>query len=364
MTSPDTAAQAPPRAPDLKSLFRKREVSITAAAVVLVLVLLSAGAWYVLLRNESGLPSGAEVQVVIPPRTGSAAIAQMLAEEGVVPNALGFRLRARLAGDDSSLKAGTYDMVTGMSYEEAVSRLKKGAEPALSVVAIPEGWTIDQIAARVEAWTGVSAKGFVTAAKIRAQDSWLVAKYPFLKYNKTTSLEGYLFPKTYQVKAGASARDIIEMMVAQYGKEIASLDLSVPTSRGLDPHQVVMMASMIEREARVPSERPVIASVIYNRLSRGMLLEIDATVLYVVGNKTNLLYRDLRVDSPYNTYVVHGLPPGPIASPGLASLQAACAPADTGYCFYVRTGKDGSHTFTQTKVEFLAAKAQAKKGLK
>jgi UPF0755 protein len=335
-----------------------------AAAVALAVALLCVGAWYLLQRNESGLPSGAGVQVVIPPKTGSAAIARMLAEQGVVPNALGFRIWARLAGDDSNLKAGTYDLVSGMSYDEVVSKLTKGPEFVFSVVAVPEGWTVDQIATRVEARTGVSAREFVSIAKTAGQDEWLLAKYPFLKYNKTTSLEGYLFPKTYQVRAGASALDIVEMMVAQYGKETASLDMSVPTSRGLDSHQVVTIASMIEREARVPSEQSLIASVIYNRLSKGMLLEIDATVLYVVGNKTNLLYRDLRVDSPYNTYMVAGLPPGPIASPGLASLQAVCAPADTGYFFYVRTGKDGSHTFTQTKVEFLAAKAQAKKGLK
>jgi UPF0755 protein len=164
--------------------------------------------------------------------------------------------------------------------------------------------------------------------------------------------------------AGSSARQVVEMMLTQFGRETAGLDLSVSRERGLTPHDVVTMASMIEREARVPAERPVIASVIYNRLTRGMLLEIDATVLYVVGNKTRLLYRDLRVDSPYNTYVTPGLPPGPIASPGLASLEAACRPAETGYFFYVRTGKGGSHTFTRTKVEFLAAKAQAKKGLR
>jgi UPF0755 protein len=350
---------APPRS-------ERRRVSgrVIAASVAVLVVLVAAGVWGLLLRNESGLASGSSVQVEIPPKAHSAEIARILADKGVVPNALMFRIFARLSGGDASLKAGTYDMTTGMGLGEVEARLTKGPAIVYWELPVPEGWTIDQIAARVGARTDVSAQDFATFAKTKAQDSALLSKYPFLRANRTESLEGYLFPKTYQVKAGSTSREIVEMMVAQFGRETADLDLSVPRGGGLTAHDVVTVASMIEREARVPAERPVIASVIYNRLARGMLLEIDATVLYIVGNKTKLLYRDLRVDNPYNTYVVKGLPPGPIASPGLASLQAACRPSSTGYYFYVRTGKDGSHTFTQTKAEFLAAKAQAKKGLK
>ena len=347
-----------------KSERSRRLHAIAAASVALIVVLAAVGAWDLLLRSESGMPAGATVQVIIPSRSHSAEIARILAEKGVVPNALMFRILARLSGNDATLKAGTYDLTTGMPYGDVTARLSKGPEMVYDELQVPEGWTIDQIAARVEARTSVTAKDFIGVAKRQAQDPALLAKYPFLRYNKTKSLEGYLFPKTYRIKAGADARQIVEMMLAQFGRETGDLDVSVPQGRGLTPHDVVTMASMIEREARVPAERPVIASVIYNRLAKGMLLEIDATVLFIVGNKTRLLYRDLRVDSPYNTYIVHGLPPGPIASPGLASLEAALRPADTGYYFYVRTGKDGSHTFTQTKVEFLAAKAQAKKGLK
>lgn len=343
---------------------RRRRFGVLAATVAAVLALMAFGTWFVLFRSDRGLEPGADVEVVVPAKATSAEIAQILANGGVVPNALGFRVQARLSGGDTKMKAGTYALQTGMGYAAALAALDKGPDTVYFSLVVPEGWTIDQIAARVAAGTGASAEEFIRIAKTQAQDAELLAKYAFLRQNPTPSLEGYLFPKTYRVKAGTTARQIVEMMLTQFGQEVAALDVSVPSGRGLNSHQVVTMASMIEREARVPAERPVIASVIYNRLARGMLLEIDATVLYVLGNKTKLLWRDLRVDSPYNTYVARGLPPGPIASPGLASLQAACRPADTGYYFYVRTGKDGSHTFTATKVEFLAAKAQAKKGLK
>lgn len=342
----------------------RRRIQVVAASLVVLVALASFGTWFILFRSERGLEPGADVEVVIPARATSAQIAGILAREGVVPNALGFRVQARLSGGDTKMKAGTYALHTGMGYAAALAALNKGPNTIYFTLVVPEGWTVDQIAARVEAGTGASAKEFVRIAKTQAQDTDLLSKYSFLRQNSTPSLEGYLFPKTYRVKAGTTVREIVEMMLSQFGREVGELDVSVPTARGLNSHQIVTMASMIEREARVPAERPVIASVIYNRLARGMLLEIDATVLYVLGNKTKLLWRDLRVDSPYNTYIAHGLPPGPIASPGLASLQAACRPADTGYYFYVRTGKDGSHTFTATKAEFLAAKEQAKKGLK
>lgn len=346
-------------APSGPRLFR----ALTATAIVLALLLVTGLAWIV-LHDESGKPAGMAVSVEIPADSSSAQIARILADDGVVANAMAFRIVARLTGSDARLKPGVYELTTGMSYTQVAELLTKGPDVVFFELQVPEGWTVAQIAARVAARTDVAESDFLAVATTQGQDPDLVAKFPFLKSNRTPSLEGYLFPKTYQVEAGSSARQIIEMMLAQFGRETAGLDLTVPRGHSLTLHDVVTTASMIEREARVPGERPVIASVIYNRLAQDMPLEIDATVLYVVGYKTRLLNRDLRVDSPYNTYIVHGLPPGPIASPGLASLEAACHPADTQFYYYVRTGKDGSHTFTRTKAEFLTVKAQAKKGLK
>jgi UPF0755 protein len=253
-----------------------------------------------------------------------------------------------------------YDLQTGMPYRDVVDRLRTGPPVADYTLTIPEGWTIAQIAKRVEEKSGIPASEFEQLAGTGATQF----PYAFLADNKTGSLQGYLFPKTYRVKVGSGAVAIMDIMLSQFEKETAGLDLSLARSRDLDMHDVVTIASIIEREARVEKDRPLIASVIYNRLSKGMLLEICATVQFVVGNKPRLLYKDLQVKSPYNTYLNKGLPPGPIASPGLASLTAAVAPAETGYLFYVLTHKDGSHSFSTTVAEHNRYKAQAAKGLK
>jgi len=151
------------------------------------------------------------------------------------------------------------------------------------------------------------------------------------------------------------------MMLRQFDTEIASVDTTQATRRGLSFNDLVVLASMIERESKLDEERPLVSSVIHNRLAKNMLLEIDATIEYVLpGNRFRLRNSDLRIDSPYNTYRRKGLPPGPISNPGLASLKAAAAPADTEYLYYVLTGKDGSHTFAETKAEFLIAKQKSK----
>ncbi len=175
------------------------------------------------------------------------------------------------------------------------------------------------------------------------------------------SLEGYLFPKTYQVKEGATARDVIEMMLDQFDKEIAAVEVSGAKKKNLTLADLVTMASIIERETKVAKERRVVSSVIYNRLHQKMRLDMCSTIEYVIKeHKLRLTYEDLNVDSPYNTYRHAGLPPGPIASPGLASLKAAAVPADTQYLYYVLTGKDGSHTFARNSEEFARAKAKSK----
>jgi UPF0755 protein len=336
-----------------------------AAGLVLLLVVVFAGigAWYTLFRNESGLAPGRPVQVVVPAKSSSAQIASILAGSGAVPNALMFRVQARLEKGDGKLKPGTYELTTGMDYLDVIATLEEGPKAVYYTVAIPEGWTIGQIAKRVQAKTGIPATEFTKIATTQAQDPTLRAAYPFLKSNKTASLEGYLFPKTYQVKKGSTAMSVVEKMLTQFGTETAGLDLSFASSAGISEHGVVTIASIIEREASVPGDRPLVASVIYNRLSKKMRLQLDSTVMYVVGNKT-LTLDDLKVASPYNTYVTTGLPPGPIASPGLIALQAAAAPTKSTYLYYIMDHKDGSQSFTNTYDEFLKLKAQAKKGLK
>jgi UPF0755 protein len=246
-----------------------------------------------------------------------------------------------------------------MAYDEVIATLLVGPPLEYTTVTIPEGFTIEQMAVRFEESCGIPSVEFTSLALGQAMT--FADEHPYLADVYNGSLEGYLFPKTYRVVNGSDAADVIGMMLDQFDAELATVDLTQATGRGLSLNGFVTLASMVEREARVSDERPLVASVIYNRLDRGMRLEIDATIEYVIKkNRPRLLNRDLEIDSPFNTYRNAGLPPGPIASPGLASLAAVAAPAETNYLYYVLTSTDGSHTFTETYEEFLIAKEKSR----
>jgi UPF0755 protein len=316
--------------------------------------------WWVLFRPVSPLPAGRAVTVVVPKGASSDAVATLLADDGVVASPTMFRLRAAMLGAIDSLKAGTYDLKTGSSYDAVIARLQAGPSVTYFTLTIPEGWTITQIAQRVEAKTGIPSSDF-TALATTSRSKF---DFPFLAQDQTPSLEGYLFPKTYLVKKGTTADALIRMMLVQYGEETSSLDLSYARSKNLTLRDVTIIASIIEHEVSLDKDRPLVASVIYNRLKAHMRLQLDSTVEYVVGGKPRLSLQDLKTPSPYNTYLHQGLPPGPIDNPGLASLRAAAMPANTAYLYYVLTRKDGSQSFAVTYQQFLALKAQAKKGLR
>jgi UPF0755 protein len=316
--------------------------------------------WWVLFRPLSSVPAGRVITVTVPRGSSSQEVALLLAQKGIVANPTMFRLRAASLGDLDSLKAGTYELTTGSSYDAVARRLAAGPLVLTSTVTIPEGWTIAQIAQRVQARTGISASDFTALATTgRARFD-----FAFLAGDPTSSLEGYLFPKTYTVKKGSTAEDLIRQMLTQYGEETGSIDMRYARSKNLTLRDVTIIASIIEHEVSLDKDRPLVASVIYNRLSRKMRLQLDSTVEYAVGGKLRLSLKDLRTPSPYNTYLHQGLPPGPIDNPGIASLRAAAAPARTGYLYYVLTRKDGSQSFAVTYAQFLALKAQAKKGLR
>lgn len=329
----------------------------TAMAMLGAIVILALGAyWQLFLRPERPVVVGEPVQVEVRRGSTTAEIGRMMASTGVVENSNMFRLRARVAGYDGDFRAGVYDLTTGMRYESVFEELRKGPSVKYSTVAVPEGFTVEQIAARLEKQSGIPAaefKAVAADAKSFGRD-WLNPP--------TNSLEGYLFPKTYRVKEGTDARGAADMMLDQFERETYDLDMSRAQQFGMDLHEIVTLASMVEREARLDKERPLVSSVIYNRLARNMLLEIDATIEYVLpGNRFRLRTKHTLIDSPYNTYRYKGLPPGPIASPGLASLKAAAAPADTDYIYYVLTSKDGGHTFTRTFEEFQKAKEKSRR---
>lgn len=328
------------------------------ATLVLLGAVAAYAGWYLLLKPDTEVVPGQPVEVVIAKGSSTAAIAQALAEVGVVENALMFRVKARDTHSDAELKAGTYSFVTGTPYEEVLAKLVKGPDIVYYDVTIPEGFTVRQVAARFAKRARINENellSLVTAGAPRFE-----ADHPYLKDAYQDSLEGYLFPATYRVKEGTSAEGVVEMMLDEFDQRMSGVDLSYAKSKNLTLNDVVIIASAIEREAQLAEERPLVASVIYNRLRIGMRLQLCATVLYTMPEGTDrVTIADTNRQTPYNTYQRAGLPAGPISNPGLASLKAAARPKDTKYLYYVLTGDDGSHTFTTGYADFQRAKANA-----
>jgi UPF0755 protein len=337
--------------------------TFVTALFVLILVAVAGSAfayWTVLLKPATDVPANRSVQIEIAKGTSTARIAEDLAKAGVIRNANMFRLEVQRADAGGSLKAGVYELSTGMPYDLVIEKLAQGPPIAYVSVTIPEGFTVEQIASRLEKQADIPAPEFLELAQGGAEG--FADKHPYLKGAYKASLEGFLFPKTYRLKEGTTATDAIEMMLAQFDKEIASVDLAKRAEKsGHSLQEVVIVASIIEREARLDKDRPLVSSVIYNRLKRNMRLQMCATLEYVLpGNRLRLSATDLKTKSPYNTYIHTGLTPGPISNPGLVSLEAAVSPAKTNYIYYVLTGKDGSHTFAADSEEFLKAKRKSK----
>jgi UPF0755 protein len=338
----------------LRKRRRRRGVLVMGLLVALAgLVVFQALQWSA-ARERKPLPPGQPVTFIVRTGEGSVEIGRNLRDAGVVDSVNRFRDVAEERGLDSSLKPGTYKLFTGMGIDAVLELLTRGPSTGIPLT-IPEGWTVDQIAAKLAA-TKQFTKDEVDKA-IKSKD--LIVPY---RPEGVTSLEGLLFPETYGIEEKDTAESVLQDMLSQLEIVMQRQDLSeVP--RGLNTYQLLIVASMIEREAKIPADRPRIAAVIYNRLAIGKRLEIDATVEYAVGH-SKLTAKDLTASSPYNTYTHDGLPPTPIAAPGEAAIQAALKPAGGDWIYYVLSGKDGSHAFTRSYQEFLRLKAEARrKGL-
>lgn len=333
--------------------------SLIAGLVVVVVALGIVGFGVTRLINStpdvSSVEAGQPVHVVIESGSTTADIARQLVDLGVVESALTFRFTVNQADADGRLRAGEYDLFTGMDDGDVIDLMLIGPSADYVNVTIPEGFTAEQVAARMTAQAGAEAEEMMRLCTEGAPE--FAEEHPYLEGAFGDSLEGFLFPATYSIEIGASEREIIEMMLDHFEDQVATLDLSYAEAHGLDLVDVVVIASILEREAQLPEEFPLVSSVIYNRLDQPMRLQLCATVLYTMPEgTTSLSNADLEQDTPYNTYLHDGLPPGPISNPGLAALQAAAHPAETDYLYYVLTGTDGSQTFTETYDEFLAAK--------
>ena len=314
--------------------------------IVLVFLAIAAGGFAWWARERLNTPyrnfAGEEVFVDIPSGSSVAAIGNRLTAAGVLPDPWTFRLAARFTGADRKLQAGEYRF-SGPSAPMVVLQRLVAGDTFRRGLTFPEGLTIFEMGDVFARGGFGSAGSFMDAASDRA----LIDSYD----TGAKSLEGYLFPDTYTLGREASAGQMIHAMLARFDQVFTPEFRNTATDHGWSVRQVLTLASLIEKETALPGERPIVSAVYQNRLKRGMPLQCDPTVIYglmLAGRwNGNIRKTDLQMDSPYNTYRVAGLPPGPIASPGLPSIDAALHPADVPYLYFV-SRNDGSHVFAKT----------------
>ncbi|MGH8916134.1 MAG: endolytic transglycosylase MltG [Acidimicrobiia bacterium] len=299
---------------------------------------------------------GQEVTIEIPSGSTAEDIAAILAAQGVVRSALEFEVAVRNNEAASRLQAGTYRFETLMDPGEVVAALIVGPVADTYRVTVIEGLRVTEILTRLAEASGHPYAEFEQALLDGDVDTSLreMPAEPAL-----AEWEGLLFPDTYEFARSAGPADILQRLASTMEQRMDSIDWSVVEGAGLTPYDGLIIASLVESEVLLDEERPTVSSVIHNRLAQGMKLDVDATVLYALGTRDASQFNN-EVDSPYNTYLVNGLPPTPIASPGRASLDGAAAPADTDFLFYVLSDLEGHHAFAATLEEHNANVAKAR----
>jgi uncharacterized YceG family protein len=325
---------------------RTRRIFLAVGAVALLAAL-----WFLfsLFQPFSG-SGGSTKTVTIKPNSSVGDIASLLEKEGIVSNGFFFELRATVSGKRGALKPGTYTLRESMSYEETIATLEKGPPPNTVKIAVPEGRSRTEIAKSISGLKGDYLKASKRSSKLDPRTYGA---------KRARDLEGFLWPATYELKRGQPVKLLVDKQLAAFKDNFRMVSMSRAKSKNLTPYDVLTIASLVEREAQLPRERKLIAAVIYNRLSKGIPLGIDASTRFAVGNwERPLKQSELNSTSPYNTRNRRGLPPGPIGNPGLASFRAAAHPAGAGYLYYVvKPNTCGEHSFSTTLQEFERDKA-------
>lgn len=331
-------------------MFRLRtRLVIVASGLILLLAGLGMGV-YIL---QSPVRATGETRIVlVEPGMTLSQIAVRLEREGLIRSAQWFTLLARYRGIENRMRIGRYRLATGLTADTILHRLVSGTGREEQVT-IPEGLELRQVASILKARAGIDSTGFMALA----QDTTVIAGLGIY----APTLEGYLFPNTYNIYWQMAPDLVIREMTTLFRKVFNARYERQAQALGLTCHEVVILASIIEREARLDKERAIISGVFHNRLQIGQRLESCATIEYILGvPKERLFENDLKIPSPYNTYLHEGLPPGPICSPGLASLEAALYPKEVPYLYFVSKG-DGSHIFSRSNEEHVNAKLRVQR---
>ena len=325
-----------------------------AALVILAVIgLIGAGLAYVAYQRQvdPAGPPGEALKLTVPMGSSTQRIGQLLEADGVITSASTFRYFIRINGG-GPFQAGEYTLNKNMSMGEAIAKLDKGPDLKFERLTIREGLVLPQIAEAVATLEGRSAEAFTAAL----ESGKVKSKF---QPAEVMTLEGLLLPETYNLEPKDDEARILERMVSSFDAVAEQAGVNDAKAKvGISPYEALVVASLIERETRFDDERPMVAQVIYNRLKRKMPLGIDASIIYALGKSADkdvrVLFKDLEIDSPYNTYKRVGLPPTPIAAPGRASIEAALNPEPSEFLFYVVTEKSGRHSFAKTGAEHQA----------
>lgn len=326
----------------------RKSKSKTIPIIIILILIISC---FVLFKRVLNKPLNTSEDIVINVQEGDSfySIINTLSKENKIKNLPLIKLFVKISRKNIDVKPGEYVLQKDLNVNELINTLT--SESSLNIVkfTVPEGYTIDDISEKLEKEGICSKEDFIKAIK-----EYELPSFVNINSEKRYNLEGYLFPDTYLIKVGETPKEIITKMVARFKEMLSEAIKEVNTTvKNEDIETVVTIASMIEKEARIDSERPVIASVIVNRLNIDMMLQIDATVIYALGEHVDtVLYSHLETNSPYNTYKNYGLPVGPISNPGLESIKAALKPEQTDYLFYVLQN-DKTHYFTNNYEDFI-----------
>ena len=349
-----------PSRPSTVAIRRRRTVAVVVLAVAALVLWLV----FAFLQPFGGDGEG-KVVVTIPKGATAGDVGEILEKRGVIsggtPLVSGgtiFRLRLSMEGKSGDIRSGNYTLASAMSYGAAIDELTAPPSQRGATVVIPEGYTRDQIA-KIASDAGLEGNYKKATLSSRLID---LKRYGA---QGADSLEGFLFPATYELQSRSDVEGLAAQQLEEFNRNIKDVDMSYAKSKNLSPYDVLIIASMVDREVQVPNERKLVAEVIYNRLATGEPLAIDATIRYATGNyDEQLTESELSIDSPYNTRLVAGLPPTPIGNPGLDAIEAAADPGRGDNRFFVvKPGTCGEHTFTASEQEFTQAAERYQRAL-